>query len=243
MMDEEVIHLMLGEINSSSKTILGYSKALGILLYGGFSILGLVLGYFLPRIADWALKLPWLPFEGPIKLIHTLNGPWLPTILAILGFIAGIVIAYIAIKEILIITLTDQEILLEKDEQKTRLLNEQIESVFLDGKELVILGKSGYELVREKHDDSPKKICEAFINHGYSWLAEGDPFKEEYRRWVPDSPELSLSANALMKAREMALKKNEVKDVKELRKELEKLGYIVRDEETCQYWRKVVKIG
>ena len=75
-----------------------------------------------------------MPFEGPIKLIHALNGPWLPIILAALGCIAGIVIAYIAIKEILIITLTDQEILLEKDEQKTRLLNEQIESVFLDGK-------------------------------------------------------------------------------------------------------------
>ena len=111
--------------------------------------------------------------------------------------------------------------------------------MFLDGKELVILGTSGHELVRMPGVEHPEDLAEAFQNHGYPWSADGDPFKDRYRRWVPDLPELPPSANALLKARERALKEKNKKDIAELREELAKIGYIVRDEGINQYWRPV----
>jgi cysteinyl-tRNA synthetase len=52
-------------------------------------------------------------------------------------------------------------------------------------------------------------------------------------------PELSPSAHALLKAREKALQDKNEKDIAELRDELAKLGYIVRDEGKRQFWRPV----
>ncbi|MED4728538.1 DUF308 domain-containing protein [Aneurinibacillus migulanus] len=224
---------------NQQKTVVGLSATTGIILYGVFGAVGLVIGYFLPRIAAWAVTLPWLPFEGLIKLINSFNGPWLTIIMAVLGLIAGLVIAYIAIKESLIITITDQEVQLKKDENTQTIALKDIDTVFFDGKQLVILGISGFELAREKNDESAIQVAKAFKEHGYPFSSEGDPFKDEYIRWVLDTPDISLAANALMRAREKALQKKEAEDIKDLRNELAKLGYIVRDEGTRQYWRRV----
>ncbi|MFM1655160.1 DUF308 domain-containing protein [Brevibacillus sp. B_LB10_24] len=233
---------MTGSISpNNKKTVVGFSATTGIILYGGFGAAGLVLGYFLPQLAAWAVKLPWVPFEGPLKLVNSFSGIWANLIIALLGFIAGLVVASIAVKETLVVTITDEAVQLDKDGHKQTIGRKEIDTVFLDGKQLVILGKSGYELAREKMDESPKTVVDGFKKHGYSWSSEGDPFRYEYRRWVPDTPELSTTANAFMRAREMALQKKDVKDIKELRNELIKLGYIVREEETRQYWRKVQK--
>ncbi|MCR8997127.1 DUF308 domain-containing protein [Brevibacillus halotolerans] len=226
---------------NEQKTVVGYTKMIGIFLYGGFGIAGFVLGFFLPQIAAWALTLPWVPFRGILKLINSFQGFWPTIVLAVIGLLAGLVFAYIVVKESLILTITNQEVQLEKDEYKQTIALKDIDTVFLDGKQLVMLDKSGYELVREQSDESAIKISDAFQKHGYPWSSEGDPFKDEYRRWVLDTPDISPSANALMKAREMALEKKEKEDIRDLRNELAKLGYIVRDEKTRQYWRKVHK--
>lgn len=233
---------MMGSISpKNKKTVVGFSTTTGIILYGGFGAAGLVLGYFLPQLASWALKLPWVPFEGPLKLINSFSGIWLNMIIALLGLIVGLVVASVAVKETLVVTITDEEVQLDKDGHKQTIGQKEIDTVFLDEKQLVILGKSGYELAREKIDESPKMVVYGFKRHGYSWSSEGDPFKYEYRRWVPDTPDISTTANALMRAREIALQKKDVKDIKDLRNELIKLGYIVREEEARQYWRKVQK--
>ncbi|MFS8514428.1 MAG: DUF308 domain-containing protein, partial [Planifilum fulgidum] len=96
-------------------------------------------------------------------------------------------------------------------------------------------------LVRMPGVEHPEDLAEAFQNHGYPWSADGDPFKDRYRRWVPDLPELPPSAHALLKVRERALKEKNKKDIAELREELAKIGYIVRDEGVNQYWRPVEK--
>lgn len=235
--------MVSSKLTDQQQTIAGYSASTGILLYGGFGAAGLIVGYFLPRIAAWALKLPWLPFQGPLKLIDTFNGPWLSYILSLLGLIAGFVVAYIAIKESLIVSLTDQEVQLDQNGHKQTIAHRDIGMVFMDGRHLVILGKSGQELAREKSEESAAKAANdfsyAFVKHGYPWAAKGDPYKEEYRRWVPDTPDISAAANAVLKAREIALQKKVKEEIKDLRKELNKMGFIIRDEETRQYWRQV----
>lgn len=70
-----------------------------------------------------------------------------------------------------------------------------------------------------------------------SW-ADADPHLAEFRRWVPGTPGLPEGANALFKAREKALKKQgDAEDARELRKELARLGVVVRDEDRRQCWR------
>jgi cysteinyl-tRNA synthetase len=80
-------------------------------------------------------------------------------------------------------------------------------------------------------------MVQGFRKHDYPWLTEGDPHKDKYQRWVPDMPDLSAAAHALLKAREKTLEEKNTVDIKELRSELAKLGIVVRDEETRQYWR------
>lgn len=93
-------------------------------------------------------------------------------------------------------------------------------------------------MAREEIDEKPEKVENAFRKHNYEWAADGDPFKDQFRRWIPDAPELSPGAHALLKARHKALKDEETDDVEEFRLELAQLGIVVRDEDTRQYWRK-----
>src|SRR5699024_5538310 len=124
--------------------------------------------------------------------------------------IAGLVIASISIKETLIATITDKEIQLDKDGHRQTIAGKEVEAIFLDRKQLVILGQTGEELAREKIDEYPKNFQYGFERHGYSWLPDGDPFKDVYRRWVPNTPDISPSANAVMKAREKALQEKDI---------------------------------
>jgi hypothetical protein len=86
-----------------------------------------------------------------------------------------------------------------------------------------------------------KQIPAAFRTHGYPWSDEGDPHRDEFRRWVKDDPELSPAVNAVLRARSKAFNLGDKgkADVRELRDEVAKLGYVVRDEEKRQYWRAV----
>jgi hypothetical protein len=51
------------------RTVIGHSAGDKVLLFGGLPLLGLVLGFFLPRIADWAAGRAWVPFQGVLKMI------------------------------------------------------------------------------------------------------------------------------------------------------------------------------
>ncbi len=98
------------------------------------------------------------------------------------------------------------------------------------------------ELAREKHDqftsESPK-IAAAFRAHGYPWSDAGDPHEHRYRRWVEDEPELPPGVNAVLKARAKSFGDGDKgkADLRELREEVAKLGYTVKDKDNKQYWR------
>ncbi|MFI8832567.1 hypothetical protein ACIGPN_16200 [Streptomyces afghaniensis] len=71
-------------------------------------------------------------------------------------------------------------------------------------------------------------------------LGGEDPYRAEFRRWVPGTPGLPEGADALLRARAQARKSDDdAEDARELRRELLRLGVVVRDEEKRQYWRIV----
>ncbi|MCC3374241.1 DUF308 domain-containing protein [Cohnella sp. REN36] len=205
-------------------------------------VLGLILGYFVPAIADWAASLPWFPFQGPLKLIASIQAGWTVIVTAFLGLIAGVWLTNEAIKDSLVITISDDEATLSIKSTKISFSKPDIASVFMDGKQLVLIGRNGLELARESFDSTPAPIADAFIGHGYPWSPEGDPFEADYRLWVKNTPDLPPALNALMKAREQALLGKDAESAKEIQREAGKLGVSIRDKGKFQYWRNADRI-
>ncbi|MDR0270785.1 DUF308 domain-containing protein [Paenibacillus sp.] len=219
-------------------TELGVSRTDKMMIWTVFPIVGGVAGWYTPALAKWASELPWVPFQGPLKLISSLSsqhGAWGTIAAVALGVLVGGMISMAAIKESLRIRLSDQEVRLQIHNEERTFGREDVAAVFMDNKQLVLLGTDGRELYREK-PEKRKHLTEEFIRHGYDWR-EQDPFAHEYVRWVADCPELSPSVNALFLARDKAFGKDEKEDAEDLRRELSKLGVTVRDEGKRQYWR------
>mgnify|MGYP001486942244 CR=1 FL=1 len=216
---------------------IGFSTTTRVILLTGIPLIGIILGSFLPMLAQWTLTLPWIPFRGPIELITSFKGPWMEVLFGLLGLGTGIWFALAIINETLRVTLTEKYVLLDKDKRIQTINRDEITATFVEGKYLVFLGPLGRELARETYDLSVKRLASALDLHGYPFMPLGDPYREQYRRWVADTPDLPPAINALMKARENALQKKDTANAKDLRCEFIKLGYVIREEELRQYWR------
>src|SRR5699024_7127246 len=107
----------------------------------------------------------------------------------------------------------------------------------MDRKQIIFLGNKGEELFREvKPDVKVGKIQGLFESFGYPWK-EHDPFASEYKLWVENYPGFDAHANALLAAREKAIKEEDDKKITDIRQELSKMGIIIYDEDGKQYVR------
>jgi hypothetical protein len=227
------------------RTVIGHSTGDKVVLFGGLPLVGLVLGFFLPRIADWATGRAWVPFQGPLKLIAGWDGWWVVAICVAIGVIAGVLLAGMALDDTLKVTITNQSVEFLKNQKTVTVPREKVAVAFLDGKEIVLQDPSSRELAREKHDQlksEAKQIPVAFRTHGYPWSDAGDPHESEFRRWVEDEPDLPPAVNAVLKVRSKAFDQGDKgkADLRELRAEITNLGYTVKDRDKKQYWRPTV---
>jgi hypothetical protein len=227
--------------HDTSATELGFSLVDRLVLIIGGAVLGAALGFFGPHLSGWLLSLRWVPEHGVLRLIDSWDGPLAPVLLGLAGLLLGVVLAGLAILTTMKVTLTDDVIRIQKDDKKRTIARAEVDAVFVDGKKLVILDRESRQLLRETSEAKAADIARAFTAHGYPWV-KGDPYEELYRRWVPETPDLPGAVNALLKAREAALKKNAGDDIVELRDEVQKLGFVVRDGKSAtQYWRPLVR--
>jgi hypothetical protein len=201
------------------------------------TVLGAAAGWLLRVATDWVASLPWVPLPGPLELLASLPEP-ASTIAAVgLGAAAGLAIAYQGQRESLAVTVSPGRVALKRAGATTALPRSSIGAVFLDRKQLVVLGPSGEELARVPSDLDAGRLGPAFEAYGYPWRP-ADPYQDHYRRWVPEAPDLPAAANALLAARERALGRRDREDAAELRAELARLGIVVREEQRRQYWRR-----
>ncbi|MGZ0148923.1 YqeB family protein [Kribbella sp. WER1] len=231
-----------GTPGSPNNTVIGHSAADKAVLFGGLPVAGLVLGFFLPRIAHWAGGHEWVPFQGPLRLIAAWDSWWVVAICVAVGLVAGVVLAAMALDDTLRITISNRSVEFLKHQKTVAVPREKVSVAFLEGKEIVLQDASSRELAREKHDQfksETPKIAAAFRAHGYPWSEAGDPHEADFRRWIEDDPDLPPAVNAILKVRSKAFDDGDKgkADLRELRDELTHLGYTVKDKDKKQYWR------
>jgi hypothetical protein len=178
----------------------------------------------------------WIPLPGPFALIKELPPRAATIVAAAVGALLGLILAGLADRESLTVRITPTEVTLARPGRVSTVARGGVAVAFPDRDHLVLLGRTGQELAREPSHLSGRRLRAAFAAHGIPW-AEKDPYQTAYRRWVPDLPELPATAHALFTARQKALDGSDERDLRELREELGRLGYVVRDDHKRQYWR------
>lgn len=219
-----------------NEAVLGFSRSEKILIILVPLLLGGLIGWFIPFIADWLLSMPIIPKEKLVKLIASLNGTWVSIIATIIGMAAGVFFSMIIFAESLEVKVTYEGLQLKLDDKVTSIHKKDISAIYLENKQFIILGMQGNELYREVIESKKDKVREVMNNYRYPWK-EKDPFDNEYKRWVAGHPDFSAEINALLNAREQALNEGEKKKAKQLQTDLAKLGVVIRDENNAQYVR------
>ncbi|MEU1585526.1 hypothetical protein [Micromonospora sp. NPDC005710] len=207
-----------------------------VVLWGGFPLLGAGAGWLLAAATGWLARLPWVPFGDLVEWLDRLPEPQATLGTVGVGVLAGLVIAGIGTAERLIVTVDAAQVQLRRADDNRTIARVDARVVFLADKHLVLLDADGAELVRESTDLSAAHLAAAFRAHGWGW-ADGDPHLSAYRLWVPDLPGLPAGADALLRARERAIQRDRRDDARELRRELGRVGVVLRDEGGRQYWR------
>ncbi|RAY11197.1 hypothetical protein DPM19_31040 [Actinomadura craniellae] len=201
-------------------------------------LVGAGLGWAVRPVARWAVDLDWLPLPGPVGLVASL--PQQATIaLVALGVLAGLALAGVVQYEELGGTVADGEVVLRRKGAEQRFARAEVGAVFAERGRVVLLGTDTRELADHEYTFKGR-VAAAFRAHGYPWT-EGDPHRDEFRRWVPGLPDLPAGADPLFAAREAVLKSQ--RDAAELRAELSRLGVVVRDRDGRQYWRRIPPAG
>ncbi|MGI5237359.1 YqeB family protein [Dactylosporangium sp. CA-139066] len=221
--------------------VLGLSRSDRVVVLGGFPLLGGLIGWALPAVARWVLQLRWAPFGGPLRLVERLDGGWGLAGAVACGALLGAAIGFIAVHEALRVIVGDEGLVVEKGDSRRTVAKSDVDAVFVEGRQLVVLDRESRQVVRDRLENAERpRVRKAFAAHGYPWVDE-DPYDGLFRRWVPDLPDLPGSVNALLAARAKALEGGGGADAAELRDEVQKLGYTVRDGDKVQYWRPLVK--
>jgi hypothetical protein len=176
----------------------------------------------------------WLP--GPFGIVGELPGVVITYVVPAIGAVLGLVLAAMIDAESLTVRVSPAEVLLTRPGHRRSVPRGDIAVAFPDRDKLVLLGRTGRELAREPSLYPVQRLRPAFAEHGIPW-ADEDPYLEAYRRWVPDLPDLSPTANAILTARQKALKSGDEDEQRDLRDELGRLGIVVRDVKKRQFWR------
>ena len=204
------------------------------LVWTGLPLVGAGLGRGLVRLAG-ALAELWVPFRGVFRVVRDLPEPHVTIGAVALGAVAGLVLAYFVDQESLTVRLSPAEIVLSRPGATRTVARADVAVAFRDRDRLVLLGRTGRELAHEPCHLSPGRLAPAFAAQGVPW-AEQDPYADSYRRWVPGLPDVP---EALFVARDKALRSGDTGDADDLRAELGRLGYVLRDDRKRQYFRRV----
>lgn len=221
-------------MNNEKLGLNGFEKALIVII----PILTAVISYYLPSIFRWMEVIPFLSDNQLINFITGIESRWMNRGLAIVGFILGVFLSIFIFTEILKMEVNRDYVVVDIFDKKSEIKKTDIQSVFKEGKKLVIIGNDGYELLRQDTDYSTAKLKSAFQKYHYPWVSE-DPYINEFFKWTVSNEELSETANMILYERRQAKRDDDEKKVKNLNQDLMELGVVVKDCNNAQFVRVV----
>ncbi|MFI5491460.1 hypothetical protein [Actinoplanes sp. NPDC051859] len=208
--------------------------SLRVAVWLGVPAAGAGLGWLIHYLLDWILRIPFAPFRSLLRQVERLGEPQATIGALVVGAGLGLIFAFYIDREALTVRVAGTEVVLTRPGVHRTVPRADITTAYRDRDHLVLLDRTGREVAREPFLVGARRLAALF---GTAWHDQ-DPYAEEYRRWVPGLPQVPAEAEALFAARQRALDKHDDRDVRELRTELARLGYVLRDDRKRQHFRR-----
>ncbi|MBB6485940.1 hypothetical protein [Rhizobium lusitanum] len=121
------------------------------------AVAGAILLFLLPKSAVWALaNLPWVPWDGPLKLLITGEQMLTRWGVAAIGAVLGVLSGVLIIHDEPIIIISSSELLVHRGGKRHRFARAQVNAVGIINRHLVIRDHSNVELLYVKIDQRSK---------------------------------------------------------------------------------------
>lgn len=221
-------------------TVLAFSPAERALVMIGPAALGIALAVLLPILSRWLVDVGF-PVLGVVwRVIAAVDDWWEVAIQAAIFAVAGALFSVEILRRSARVTIGAGEVSLRTGDREVTVPRAEIDSVFMERNELIILDRESRQTFRGESQADPGPLRTTFLEYGYPWR-DDDPFTDLYRPWVPESGELPVAVEAVLSARALAVRKKAGEEAAQLRGSLEKLGYAIRDDGDRQLWRPLVR--
>lgn len=158
----------------AAETIGGFGRQDRLWVIGLFGLGGAVVGAILPYAARLAADLPWMPFEGPVRLLGDSDQQWLLVGRPLLGLVAGVVFSAWVIINTPVLHLSGEGIRVERRGAVERVIDRStVAAVYRRRSQTVIETREGRRLFDDEVEGDKTAIRDAFVRLGYPW--EGPP--------------------------------------------------------------------
>lgn len=129
-----------------------------------------MLGAVLPFVAQWAAERPWIPFQGPLRLLASFDQSWLVWGRPLVGVAAGLAFAAWVVFDSPILEVGPDRITVRRRGEVQRIIDrDKVASVHPKGSNTVIETDSGRTLFEGEVEGGTARIRRAFLEHGYPW--------------------------------------------------------------------------
>lgn len=134
------------------------------------AVLGAAAAAVLPVVARWVEE-RGAPFPGPLQLLASFDSDWLVWGRPVIGLVVGVVAALLIAHHEPVLTVSRQDVLVERGESRRRIRREDVAGVFRDGKQLVLETERGRRLYQGGVEGRHEVVRAAFTDRGWPWEA------------------------------------------------------------------------
>ncbi len=161
---------MPNESESDGRVIGGFDRAGRIWVLLLFAAGGVALGLLLPLLLRWSADLPWMPFEGPLRLAGSFDDAWLIWGRPLIGAALGAGFALWIILDTPVLHLTAGQITVRKHGEVVRVIpRDKVDAIHRRGGKIVIENATGRVLFSGDVEGDKAEIASAFVETGYPW--------------------------------------------------------------------------
>lgn len=152
------------------QTVGGFDRSGRLWVIGLFAAGGAALGALIPLLAGWAAGLPWVPFQGPLRLLGSFDEPWLVWGRPAIGLVAGLALAAWVIADSPLLEIGPDRIRVRRRGEVQRVIERgRVASVHPRGSKVVIETDTGRSLFEGDVEGDKARLRSAFVDHGYPW--------------------------------------------------------------------------